>query len=346
VDWRVYRHALLSQLPHSWQRREDTSLQLAHFNRKKPRKDSASEVVAALPTAHIPGLADWTQAHQAQEHIEDPNVLVAHLHGGLEVVHLFTGKRVAQLTLGPGTWDDINGDGVIDHAQVFGTMDHAERISDDSKETPVCMAEVRTGVPVLGELYNATVCRPDHFDIYTPFSSQKHIEAVNPVSYRSLDREGPGLDLIYFTGNGQITSFNHKGKQHWVAETICAWDASHQAESIEELLLVPLHEGLEEQYLLAVAPSSFALVHPDTGEIVTEMELPEELTTPVTIGDIDNDGVNDFIFTSATAVHAYVTRRRPSSVLFQMLIGMLIMIILAVMLMGVVEGTKSKKAKD
>lgn len=35
VDWRAYRRALLAQLPHSWQRREDTRLQLAHFSKKK-----------------------------------------------------------------------------------------------------------------------------------------------------------------------------------------------------------------------------------------------------------------------------------------------------------------------
>jgi len=304
--------------------------------------------MAAVPTAHIPGLADWTLAHQAQEHIEDPNVLVAHLQGGMEVLHLYTGRRLAQLTLGPGTWDDINGDGVVDHSQVFGTLDHAERISDDSKDMPVCTAEVRTGVPVLGELFNATVCKPEHFDIYTPFSTQKHIEAVNAVTYRSLEREGKGLDMIFLAGNGQITSFDQHGKQHWVAETIATWDASHQAEAIEELVLFPLHDGLQEQYLLAVAPKAFAVVHPDTGQVVTEVDLPagEELAMPVTIGDIDSDGINDFLFTSATSVHAYVTRRRPSSVLFQMLIGILIMVILAVMLMGLVEGTKSKKAKD
>ena len=152
--------------------------------------------------------------------------------------------------------------------------------------------------------------------------------------------------MIFLTGNGQITSFAETGQQKWLAESICAWDASHQAESIEELTLFPLHEGLDEQYLLAVAPTSFAVVHPETGEIVTEMTLPEELTTPVTIGDIDGDGMNDFVFTSATAVHAYVTKRRPSSALFQLLIGLLIMGILSVMIMGVMQGNKAKKNVD
>ena len=84
------------------------------------------------------------------------------------------------------------------------------------------------------------------------------------------------------------------------------------------------------------------------------MQLPEPLTTPVTIGDLDGDGVNDFLFTTSTAVHAYLTRRRPSSVLFQAnphphphprpyphlleplqtLIGLLIMAILVVMFTG------------
>jgi len=353
VDWRVFRRALLAELPHSWQRREDTALTLAHFSKKKPRTaPSTIDVVnhVAVPTAHIPGLTDWARAHQPQESIPMPNVLVAHLREGIEVIHLYTGKRLTQLTLGPGTWDDVNGDGVIDHARVFGTEDHVSRIGDDSRaDTPVCVAEVRTGVPTLGELFNATVCRPEHFDIYTPFSSQKHIEAVDPVTYRSLDgknRKGSGLDTIFMTGNGQISSFSETGEERWVAETIVAWDASHQSESIEELRLFPLHAGLQEQYLLGVAPTAFALVHPETGDVVAEMELPEPLTTPVTIGDLDGDGVNDFLFTTSTSVHAYLTRRRPSSVLFQTLIGLLIMAILAVMISGAMGKAKGKKASQ
>jgi len=348
VDWRAYRRSILAQLPHSWQRREDTQLRLAHFNRKKPRSREKT-LQAAVPTAHIPGLADWKLAHQAQEHIEKPNVLVAHLREGIEVIHLYTGRRLTQLTLGAGTWDDINADGVIDHAQVFGTLDHAERLNDespDTKEAPVCFAEVRTGVPVVGELFNATVCQSDHFDLYTPFSTQKHIEAVAPVTYRSPTRETAHLDTIFFAGNGQITSFAQDGGQRWEAETICTWDAGLQAESIEELLLVPLHEGIQEQYLLAVAPRAFAILHPEGGTVVSEMDLPEDLTATVSVGDIDHDGINDLVFTSATAVHAYVLARRPSSFLFQLLIGGLIAVILGVMLTGFVEGSKSQKAKD
>jgi len=185
-------------------------------------------------------------------------------------------------------------------------------MSDNTLETPRCFAEVRTGVPTVGDLFNATVCRPEHFDLYTPFSAQKHVEAVNPVTYRSPERsEGRnGLDTIFYTGNGQLTSFNEAGEQRWTTESIATWEADHQTESVEELKLFPLHQGLREQYLLAVSARAFAIVHPETGDIVTEMELPEELTTPVTIGDIDGDGVNDFIFTSATYVHAYLTRRR------------------------------------
>jgi len=329
-----------------WQRREDTVLRLAHFDRKKPRSNDGPSPLAAVPTAHIPGLTDWALSHQAQEHVRKPNVLVAHLREGIEVVHLYTGRRLTQLTLGAGTWDDINADGVIDHAQVFGTIDHSQRLSDDAKETPVCLAEVRTGVPVIGELFNATVCQPDHFDVYTPFSAQKHIEAVAPVTYRSTQRDNAHLDVIFLAGNGQITSFDKDGRQLWEAETICAWDTSHQAESIEELQIFPLHEGLREQYLLAVAPKAFALVHPDGGAVVAEMELLEELTTPVSIGDINSDGVNDFVFTAANKIFAYTVVRRPSSLLFQLLIGGLIAAILGVMITSLVEGSKSRKAKD
>jgi len=125
VDWRVYRRALLSQLPHSWQRREDTTLALAHFDRKKD-KITKGGGLKAVPTAHIPGISDWNLAHvNGAESIKDPNVIVAHLREGIEVIHLYTGKRLTQLTLGMGTWDDINGDGVIDHAQANTERKHS-----------------------------------------------------------------------------------------------------------------------------------------------------------------------------------------------------------------------------
>jgi hypothetical protein len=35
VDWRQYRESVLSSLPHSWRRRDDTWLELKHFAKQR-----------------------------------------------------------------------------------------------------------------------------------------------------------------------------------------------------------------------------------------------------------------------------------------------------------------------
>lgn len=52
----------------------------------------------------------------------EPNVFVAHLRDGLEVVSLHTGRTICKLHLAsPGLHLDLNGDGVLDHIQAAGT---------------------------------------------------------------------------------------------------------------------------------------------------------------------------------------------------------------------------------
>jgi hypothetical protein len=52
----------------------------------------------------------------------EPNVFVAHLRDGLEVVSLHTGQTICKLHLAsPGLHLDLNGDGVLDHIQAAGS---------------------------------------------------------------------------------------------------------------------------------------------------------------------------------------------------------------------------------
>ena len=52
----------------------------------------------------------------------EPNVFVAHLRDGLEVVSLHTGRTMCKLHLAsPGLHLDLNGDGVLDHIRAAGT---------------------------------------------------------------------------------------------------------------------------------------------------------------------------------------------------------------------------------
>ncbi len=59
---------------------------------------------------------------QTESFDAEPNVFVAHLRDGLEVVGLHTGRTICKLHLAsPGLHLDLNGDGVLDHIQAAGT---------------------------------------------------------------------------------------------------------------------------------------------------------------------------------------------------------------------------------
>ncbi len=62
--------------------------------------------------------------HSESEHVRHPNVIVAHMREGVEVIHLYTGQTVARLALKPGAVHvDVNGDGVIDHIEPVARID-------------------------------------------------------------------------------------------------------------------------------------------------------------------------------------------------------------------------------
>ena len=59
----------------------------------------------------------------------------------------------------------------------------------------------------------------------------------------------------------------------------------HTSESVEELLVINLHDGLtrgapENSFVLAVAPDSFALIEPSSGVVVQEVSLSPDQDAP------------------------------------------------------------------
>lgn len=189
-DWTAFRSSLLASLPHSWESAADTKVELAHYTRQHSggRHHAAKRKGSLLgghgghghPSVRLPGLStvpiSASKPHQESEHIEAPNVLVAHSEEGVEVVLLRGGGEVLSLALPKGgVYFDVNNDGSVDHLSVIGRRaasedghDHlagvaAHPISRASNprahlSLPPCSALAVSGVPAREQLFNGSLC--------------------------------------------------------------------------------------------------------------------------------------------------------------------------------------------
>ncbi|XP_050126192.1 uncharacterized protein LOC126603407 [Malus sylvestris] len=199
-ECREFRESILGVMPHHWDRREDTLLELAHFRRHKrktlkrtsgktinlpfhkpeenhlPGKDSTKKISNLIgkatryagsakpkkPYQYIPTITNHTQLWWV------PNVVVAHQKEGIEVIHLATGRTFCKLHLQEGGLHaDVNGDGVLDHVQAVGGHGAEQTVASGSMEVlRPCWAVATSGVPVREQLFNASICHHSLFNVF------------------------------------------------------------------------------------------------------------------------------------------------------------------------------------
>ncbi|KAG9132276.1 hypothetical protein Leryth_012959 [Lithospermum erythrorhizon] len=203
-ECREFRESILGVMPHLWDRREDTSFELAHFRRHKrkalkkvtgkattypfhkpeenhpPGKDDTKRISNVIgkavnyakgakskkPSPYIPTITNYTQLWWV------PNVVVAHQKEGIEAVHLATGRTICRLHLQEGGLHaDVNGDGVLDHVQAIGGNGAEKTVVSGSMEVlRPCWAVATSGVPVREQLFNVSICH------HAPFNLYRHVE--------------------------------------------------------------------------------------------------------------------------------------------------------------------------
>ncbi|XP_011046143.1 PREDICTED: uncharacterized protein LOC105140841 [Populus euphratica] len=199
-ECREFRESVLGVMPHHWDRREDTVLQLSHFRRHKrktskksngknsnypfhkpeenhpPGKDTtkkisnligkaakyASSTKSKKPSQYIPTITNYTQLWWV------PNVVVAHQKEGIEAIHLASGRTLCKLHLQEGGLHaDINGDGVLDHVQAVGGNGAEKTVVSGAMEVlQPCWAVATSGVPVREQLFNASICHHSPFNLF------------------------------------------------------------------------------------------------------------------------------------------------------------------------------------
>ncbi|KAM7516178.1 hypothetical protein LguiA_005761 [Lonicera macranthoides] len=199
-ECREFRESILGVMPHSWDRREDTLLKLAHFRRHKrktlkkttgkttnypfhkpeenhtPGKDSTKKISNLIgkaanlagsakskkPLPYVPTITNYTQLWWV------PNVVVAHQKEGIEAVHLASGRTLCKLHLQEGGLHaDVNGDGVLDHVQAVGGYGAERTVVSGSMEVlRPCWAVATSGVPVREQLFNVSICHHSLFNLF------------------------------------------------------------------------------------------------------------------------------------------------------------------------------------
>ncbi|CAN1813959.1 hypothetical protein LINPERHAP1_LOCUS27013 [Linum perenne] len=224
-ECREFRESILGVMPHRWERREDTLLQLAHFKRHKrkilkkvtgkstnypfhkpeennpPGKDSAKKISKLIGKAatyagsakskkqlnYIPTITNYTQLWWV------PNVVVAHQKEGIEALHLASGRTLCKLHLQEGGLHaDINGDGVLDHVQAVGGNGAEKTVVSGSMEVlRPCWAVATSGVPVREKLFNVSICHHTLLNLFQHGEFSRNFGHTTDVS--SLEVAAPIL---------------------------------------------------------------------------------------------------------------------------------------------------------
>ena len=100
--------------------------------------------------------------HDAIEHIQYPNVIVAHTQHGLDVVSLLNGLPITGLSLVEETsYSDINGDGVVDSIIVLENevgVSKGSGFAHNEGELMPCTMLVVSGLPASSQLFNVSLC--------------------------------------------------------------------------------------------------------------------------------------------------------------------------------------------
>ncbi|KAL6769300.1 hypothetical protein ACKKBG_A30470 [Auxenochlorella protothecoides x Auxenochlorella symbiontica] len=375
---RAFRTSVLEALPHSWQGSWDTALHLAHFQRQKRGKGEQKADLARLARedggagsspAQRTGLklggsppnalAGLLRGRKAGEEVS-PNVLVAHLREGIEVVHLFSGRVVCRLHLpSPGLHIDVNGDGVPDHIVARGG-DPLEDVDEDESSAGhthlgPCSAVARTGIPARAPLFNATICDAvPHARLAR--ASQGRVEVAQPMA---LPLPGPDGEYpepirqrhmtVYLHSQGEVTALDAEGDLLWKETVDATWtgigpfDPEEDEGEVPTLRPLPLHtHGLPTAILAAGTLHGYVLDM--DGRVLASMVLPSVPAQPLLVADWNFNGLNDIMLLGHHGVFGWAQVRRPGALSFATLVAALIVIMVGVFVSQAREEGPSTKA--
>lgn len=278
-------------------------------------------------SVNVKGLsADAVLPHDSSEHIDHPNVLVAHTDSGIEVIALKTGVPITSLSLqADRTYADVDGDGVVDTLLLLENQQdvamHGEVFAHHSNRLQHCTIMAISGLPARAQLFNGTLCqRSQH--LHDPINQANNVRyslplsvsAAPPLVLRVLDartREESGVrDLVVAINTGIVTSYTGKGEFNWQHHGAPSWPYSFKHPTVAAFDSDAIradeiggHDSVYAQVFVS-GDKALALLSRD-GEVLASSELPNTPVGRAVFGDFDSDGVTDVVVTTADAVLGY-----------------------------------------
>ncbi|EFA84147.1 hypothetical protein PPL_03221 [Heterostelium album PN500] len=305
VSWKSYKQSMLAAMPHRWSSKFDTRFQLAHFekqgaNRHNPTKgnneaDWNTEVIGVHPS-HFEGLTGGNSApaqypHAETDHIDEPNVVIAHTKAGMEVIQLQNGRTLCKLLLDSTnkaensdhyiTYTDLNNDGVVDQVHaIAGNLPGSSMFSRNRRQE-ICLALGMSGLPPRDYLFNRSICHEGgmDFDYFFWRSSpaaevSRGAQTVAPAIIASANTVAGSAklnDVVFLVNSGKITSVRHTGRANWQRDTDARWQKDGQPYPHPSIQAFSLEVYGPKTNLLAVA--DHIVILDQQGEILISERL-------------------------------------------------------------------------
>eukprot|EP00602_Paraphysomonas_sp_CaronLab_P000131 CAMPEP_0185029850 /NCGR_PEP_ID=MMETSP1103-20130426/16431_1 /TAXON_ID=36769 /ORGANISM="Paraphysomonas bandaiensis, Strain Caron Lab Isolate" /LENGTH=711 /DNA_ID=CAMNT_0027564751 /DNA_START=30 /DNA_END=2161 /DNA_ORIENTATION=- len=404
-DMSLFKASLVAELPHFWHHRTDTSMRFAHFVRRHlgagtaKGKPSSSKSVSRTSassrklenqkssrrspskTKKSGGLLEKftgigseplslsaSLPHDASEHTDHPNVLVAHTKHGVEVIALRTGVPITSMALNADhTYADIDGDGVVDMVLVIENENDAVHRAaafshEGSDAIQHCHMMVISGLPPRSQLFNGTLClhRRALSDPMAKPSKRTPppIKAATPLVLRKVDpmtnTESKKKDIVVATNMGMVTSYSANGEFNWQVKDGPGWKTDFQwaqmvhfdmdAARAEEF---GSHDNIYA-HMLITGDQDISVVSRD-GVVLSTKSVPNTPIARPVIGDFDADGFTDVIMVTDDAILGYRLQVMPSTQGMLVAFGCLILVALVLFVVNLrvdlADGKPGKKRR-
>ncbi|XP_045193457.2 uncharacterized protein LOC123549425 [Mercenaria mercenaria] len=363
--WTYYKQELYKSLPHYWRSVQDTKFSLGRYQKKVDESmateddDDVTEVEptkSALDPKHLIGYAYGGQRpHSDDEHIANPNAVVINHQNGVEVLNILTGRPITRLQL-------------PDDSAVYGLMDAENDIKKlswgEQENFSPCFLEIWRIYPIKENLERFPVCMTKRLFFTTNwvYDEDMYIK-LPPLIMKSVARKSGVVrhllghhlrkvddqyDLIALGSMGRITSVDKNGDLNWQTQIEASWDSvamtirkmkkGEWSELLEEFKnsfqpdrsLMSLQIYGEKLNMLVVGWQGISLMELTEGRILAQHSTPCPSTGPLVVGDFNNDGYNDVIFTCKSGYIGFSLHRQSnhtSTLLYGVTVFLIIIVI-------------------